>query len=458
MYAVIGAGPMGLAAARTLQKHGLPFTGVELHSDVGGLWDIGNPQSTVYESAHLISSKRMTEFAEFPMRDEVAAYPRHHELKRYFREFADHFGLRERFAFGTRVVRVAREPGGTGWLVTTEPARADAAEPDAGTTTRRFDGVLIATGTLHHPHQPPLPGTFAGRVMHSAEYKGPSVFAGQRVLVVGCGNSGADIAVDAVRHARSVDLSLRRGYHFLPKFVKGRPIDTLGGLVKLPRRLKQAVDALVVRLLVGRPSDYGLPDPDHRLYESHPVMNSLVLHHLGHGDIRARRDVAHVDGHTVRFTDGEQGEYDLILQATGYALHYPFIERAALNWSGGAAPRLFLNVFHPEHDTLFLMGMVEASGLGWQGRYEQAELVALYLRRLAEGHPAALRLQREKRARAGERVDGGFRYLPLDRMAYYVHKDSYLREVRRRIRALGGSGIAVAAGRGAGAAAPVRPA
>lgn len=430
MYAVIGAGPMGLAAARTLQKHGLPFTGFELHSDVGGLWDIANPHSTVYESAHLISSKRMTEFAEFPMRDAVAPYPRHDELRRYFRDFADHFGLREHFEFGTRVTRVVRGPDGSGWLVTTVRGGDE--------RTQAFDGVLIATGTLHHPHVPELPGTYTGVVMHSRNYRSPEQLAGQRVLVVGCGNSGADIAVDALRSARTVDISLRRGYYFLPKFVMGRPIDTLGGLVKLPRRLKQAVDALIIRLSVGRPSDYGLPDPDYRLYESHPVMNSQLLHHLGHGDIRARRGIAGCEGNAVRFADGERGDYDVILLATGYALHYPFIDRAELNWTGGGAPQLFLNVFHPEHDTLFLMGMVEASGLGWQGRYEQAELVALYLKRLAEGHPAAHALQREKRVRAGDRMNGGYAYLPLDRMAYYVHKDTYLREVRQRIRALGG--------------------
>lgn len=431
MIAVIGAGPMGLAAARTLQKHGLAFTGFEGHTDVGGLWDIANPHSTVYESAHLISSKRMTEFAEFPMRDEVAPYPRHDELRRYFAEFADHFDLRRHFEFSTRVERVVRAPAGeTGWDVTTTR--------DGVARTRRFSAVLIATGTLHHPHQPALPGTFAGRVMHSAAYKSAEVFKGQRVLLVGCGNSGADIAVDAVKHAASVDISLRRGYYFLPKFVRGRPIDTMGGMIKLPRRLKQWVDATIVRLVIGRPSDYGLPDPDYRMYESHPVMNSLLLHHLGHGDIRARRDVQAVDGHTVRFVDGESGEYDLILQATGYALHYPFIEKAALGWAdGAAAPRLWLNVMHPEDDTLFVMGMVEASGLGWQGRYEQAELVALYLKRLAERHPAALALQREKRAWDGGRVDGGYAYLQVDRMAYYVHKDSYLAALRRHARALG---------------------
>lgn len=431
MYAVIGAGPMGLAAARALQQQGVPFTGFESHGDVGGLWDIANPQSTVYESAHLISSKRMTEFTEFPMRDSVAAYPRHDELRRYFGEFADHFGLRAHYEFGTRVVRVERAGGPEeGWEVTT--AR------DGVQRTRRFAGVLIATGTLHHAHRPPLPGRFAGRVMHSAEYKSADVFAGKRVLVVGCGNSGADIAVDAVKQARSVDISLRRGYYFLPKFIRGRPTDTLGGMIRLPRPLKQRLDALLIRLVIGRPSDYGLPDPDHKLYESHPVMNSLLLHHLGHGDVRARRDLVAVDGATVRFADGETGEYDLILQATGYALHYPFIDRASLAWAeGAAAPRLWMNVMHPEDDTLFLLGMVEASGLGWQGRYEQAALVAAYLKGLAARQPAALALHREKRAWDGSRIDGGYRYLALDRMAYYVHKDSYLRQLRRHLAALG---------------------
>ncbi|WKW13025.1 NAD(P)-binding domain-containing protein [Pseudogemmatithrix spongiicola] len=430
MYAVIGAGPMGLATARVLQKHGLPFTGFELHSGVGGLWDIANPQSTVYESAHLISSKRMTEFAEFPMRPEVAPYPRHDELKRYFVEFAAHFGLTRHYEFSTQVLRVARAAEG-GWNVTTACGGTE--------RTRHFAGVLIATGTLHHPFQPALPGAFAGTVMHSAQYKSPEQLRGQRVLVVGCGNSGADIAVDAVRAAASVDLSVRRGYWFLPKFLKGKPIDTFGGLIRLPRPLKQRLDGLMVRMVVGKPSDYGLPDPEYRLYESHPVMNSLLLHHLAHGDITPRADVASVEGHGVTFADGRSADYDTILQATGYALHYPFIAREALNWpAAAAAPSLYLNVMHPTDDTLFLMGMVEASGLGWQGRYEQAELVALYLARLAERHPAALALQAEKRAKFGERVDGGFNYLKLDRMAYYVHKDSYLKLLRRHTRALRG--------------------
>lgn len=416
MYAVIGAGPMGLAAARNLDRHGIAFTGFEQHSDVGGLWDIENPHSTMYETAHLISSKTTTEFAEFPMPATVAPYPRHDAMRRYFRDYARHFDLHRHYEFSTRVVEA--RPDGDGWLVATENAGAR--------RERRFEGVLIANGTLHHPNVPRFEGEFAGTLMHAAGYRSPSQLAGQRVLVVGCGNSGADIAVDAVHHAASVDISVRRGYYFVPKFIFGRPTDTLGGRVRLPRRLKQLLDAALVRAVMGRPSQYGLPDPDYKMYESHPVMNSLILHHIGQGDIVPRGDVARLDGDAVVFADGSRGEYDLILLATGYRLDYPFIDRAELNWPEGAgAPLLYLNVFHPRHDNLFMMGMVEAAGLGWEGRNEQAELVALYIRGRAGGVPAAARLTEAKARLAAARIDGGYGYLDLERMAYYVHKDSY---------------------------------
>ncbi|WAC43927.1 NAD(P)/FAD-dependent oxidoreductase [Pseudomonas sp. SL4(2022)] len=427
MYAIIGAGPMGLCTARQLHKHGIDFVGFEQHCDVGGLWDIDNPHSTMYDSAHLISSKGTTQFSEFPMRDEVAPYPHHSEMRRYFRDYAAHFGLYAHYQFNTRVVDIQRL--NKGWKLISEQHGVQ--------REWHVDGVLIANGTLHTANQPALPGNFSGELMHSSAYRSAAVFDGKRVLVIGCGNSACDIAVDAVHRAASVDLSVRRGYYFLPKFALGRPIDTLGGAIKLPRPLKQWVDGLLVRALVGKPSQYGLPDPDYKLYESHPVMNSLVLHYLGHGDIKARRDVAKVDGLQVTFSDGEQAEYDLILQGTGYTLNYPFIDRAHLNWpSQAGAPQLYLNVFHPEYDNLFMMGMVEASGLGWQGRDEQAELVALVIRQQQQGSVAARDFRRLVQARSAQRLDGGYSYLKLERMAYYVHKDSYRASVKQHIAEL----------------------
>jgi hypothetical protein len=431
-FALIGAGPMGLATARNLQRFEIPFDGFESHHDVGGLWDIANPHSTVYDSAHLISSKRMTELREFPMRDSDPDYPDHRTVCRYFRDFADHFGLRDCYHFNTRVQEVRRD--GKGWQVTTERS-SESSGGDGTTSTHRYRGVLIANGTLSEPNLPRFDGEFDGELLHACRYKSPEIFEGKRVLVVGAGNSGCDIAVDAVHRAREVAISVRRGYHFVPKYVFGKPADAVGGGLRLPRFLKQRIDKFLLSWFTGDPVALGFPPPDHRLYESHPIVNSLILYHLGHGDLEVKADIARFDGKTVHFKDGSHGAYDLILLATGYQLHYPFIDRAELNWRG-SAPHLYLNCFHPESDNLFVMGMVEAAGLGWEGRSEQAELVARFLRECDRDSAAARRFRRLKQEPFPD-MRGGFEYLQLDRMAYYVHKDTYRNTVRRHLRELG---------------------
>lgn len=422
--ALIGAGPSGLAGARCLQKHGIAFQGFEAHTDVGGLWNIHNPRSTVYQSAHLISSKRMTEFSEFPMSERVADYPSHRELLDYFSAFADHFKLREHFRFGTRVLKVVpvSDAPDTLWRVTTEDASGQQ-------TTADYKGVVVANGTLAEPNMPAFEGRFAGELLHTSAYKHADLFKHKRVLIVGAGNSGCDIAVDAVHQARSVDISVRRGYYFVPKYVFGKPADSVGGKITLPPWLKQKIDSTILKWFTGDPVRFGFPRPTYKMYESHPVVNSLILYHIGHGDVDVRADIARLDGHTVHFKDGSTGDYDLILAATGYKLHYPFLDHALLNWQG-MAPSLYLNIFAPRFDRLAVLGMVEASGLGWQGRYEQAELVARHFKGLDAGSPAAAAL---KAAKAGPPPDlsGGYKYLRLERMAYYVNKDAYRKAVRQ---------------------------
>jgi cation diffusion facilitator CzcD-associated flavoprotein CzcO len=431
-YAIIGAGPAGLAVARNLDKLGIPFTGFEVGSTVGGLWNIDNPRSTMYRSAHLISSKRMTEFKEFPMDDRVADYPHHSEVYRYFKAFAERFGLNTKYEFETEVMAVAPLDGmpDKGWQVTTRSVK----NGGGASRTRLFRGVVIANGSLSEPKRPQFAGTFNGRLMHAAEYKRADVFENRRVLIVGAGNSGCDIVVDAVHRARFVGLSVRRGYHFVPKYIFGRPADAVGGRIKLPFPLKQRIDTILLRCFTGDPRRFGFPRPDHALYESHPIVNSLVLHHIGHGDITLFKDVAHLDGDAVVFRDGRRRDFDLVLTATGYNLHYPFIDRRHLNWQG-AAPHLYLNAFHPEYDNLFLAGLVEAAGLGWEGRNEQAELIARFIQGIERQHPAAIVFRELKRGPFPD-MRGGVGYLRLDRMAYYVHKDTYRAAVRRHIREL----------------------
>lgn len=422
-YAIIGAGPMGLATARQLQKFNVPFEGFELHSDIGGLWDINNPHSTMYESAHLISSKRMTEFSEFPMKDEVPTYPKHNDVCQYFHAYSEQYKLKSFFRFGCCVTAVTPQEDGS-W-------RLHWQDEDA-CHDKVFAGILIANGNLHKAHTPSLPGHFSGELMHSSEYRHAEIFKNKRVLIIGCGNSACDIAVDAVHYAKSVDMSVRRGYYFLPKFALGKPIDSLGGKIRLPTKVKQFIDGLLVKALVGKPSDYGLPDPDYKMYESHPVVNSLALHHLGHGDIHAQGDIKSIEGNTVTFSDGTSAGYDLLLSATGYKLDFPFIDNKLLNWKGDA-PELFLNVFNPQQENLFVMGMVEAAGLGWQGRADQAQLVAMLLRLKIDKQQKTLDWFRGQMLLNKDDTSGGMNYLQLARMAYYVNKESYLKSLHRYI-------------------------
>lgn len=424
-YVIIGAGPAGLCTARRLLEQQLPVIGLEAHSDVGGLWDIDSPTSTMYESAHLISSKRMTEFTDFPMGDEVATYPRHDDLKRYFKAYAEQFKLYDVYRFGCWVEKL--EPQENGWLVRYRQ--------DGEVHEIEASGVVIASGTLHEPQRGQFKGVFSGEQIHSSDYRSADIFADKRVLIVGCGNSGCDIAVDAVHRAKQVDLVARRGYYFLPKFVAGRPTDTLGGKIRLPNRLKQAVDGLLVRLISGKPSQFGLPDPDYKMYESHPVVNSMVLHHIGHGDIKVRPAIEQLTETGARFVDGEEGEYDLILEATGYKLHYPFLAAEHLNWQG-YAPRLYLNMFTPQHRNLFMMGMVEAAGLGWQGRDDQAQLLARVIKTQQQHPEHAEAFFQKVEQHANQRIDGGLNYLALERMSFYVHKGEYLKAVKSELAAL----------------------
>ncbi|MFD4960636.1 flavin-containing monooxygenase [Microbacterium sp. NPDC058389] len=441
-YAVIGAGPSGLSAARALQRAGIDFDGYEASRGVGGLWDIENPRSTMYESAHLISSRTTTEFAEFPMAS-TADYPSHRELIRYFRDFADRFGLTERFRFETKVTALEPAEGG-GWML-----HADA---PAGPIAERYDGVILANGTLAEPNVPPFRGEFTGELLHTSAYKSASQLAGKRVLIIGAGNSGCDIAVDAVHHAASVDMSVRRGYYFVPRYLFGKPSDTLNQGRPLPARLKQALDSRVLRAFTGDPVRFGFPKPDYKIYESHPIVNTLILNHLGQGDLRVMPDIDRFDGRTVHFRDGSSGEYDTVLLATGYKLDYPFVDRTALGWAG-MAPKLFLNVFTPSFNGLYVMGMIEASGIGWQGRYEQAELIAAYLTAVEHDPARAAAFRARVAGEPWPDLTGGYKYLGLERMSYYVNKDAYRRAVRTATQGLRtdavtpGSGIPSASSR-----------
>ncbi|CEJ14478.1 4-hydroxyacetophenone monooxygenase [bacterium YEK0313] len=370
-YLIIGAGPSGLATARVFKETGLPFQVVERNLDVGGQWLYGAPSSSIYQTTHLISSKTTTAFADYPMPADWPAYPHHTQVFDYLKAFAGHFDLYPSIRFNRAVTRLAQEDG-----------RWQATFDDGASET--YAGVVIANGHLSDPELPAVPGTFTGDLMHAKTYKSPDIFADRRVLIVGMGNTGCDLAVDAVHRAAKVLWSVRGGNHFTPKFLGGKPADEANHKARfvLPRRLRSIVHEAVLGFVVGPPERYGLPRPAHRLYDRTPIVNTLVLQHLGQGDIGLRPPLARLDDDRVIFTDGRADEVDLVLFATGYRITFPFLDEAALkselNWQA-PAPHLYLNIFPPADNNLFVVGMIEGGGIGWPGRDLQARAVASYL-------------------------------------------------------------------------------
>jgi amino acid transporter len=414
-YCVVGAGPAGLVMARALLAEGVPFDWFERHGDVGGIWDMDNVESPMYGSAHFISSKYMSGFVGYPMPDDYPDYPSWQQIRDYIRGFARDYGLYDHVTLNTAVV-TADPIDDDRWRVALSNGEV-----------REYDGLIAAPGVTWHPNLPSIEGAqqFGGELRHAVTYREGSEFRGKRVLVVGAGNSGVDIACDAARNADAAFLSLRRGYRFVPKHIFGLPTDAvLAGAIDPPRGVSLSGDPTkLVDALVGDLTRLGLPEPDHDLLQSHPIMNTQVLHYLQHGDLVAKPDVARLTATGAQFVDGSEEELDLVLLATGYHYRLPFLDDSLLSWHRGH-PQLYLNIFSRELDSLYVLGFLELAGAAYTRFDEMAQMVVIDLRARETG------VHREE-LRALKRCDhpdltGGMTYVDSDRHANYVEVETYV--------------------------------
>jgi cation diffusion facilitator CzcD-associated flavoprotein CzcO len=306
-----------------------------------------------------------------------------------------------------------------------------------GGERRRYGGVVVANGHNWAPRRPRLAGEFSGKVIHSSEYWDASVFVGRRVLVVGCGNSGADIACEAATVADHALLSLRRGYHFMPKYIGRIPADQVVyamARLRVPLRLRQLSTVLAVRLLFGSAAAYGVPNPDHRLWETHIVNNTRILHHLSHGELEARPPIDHTEGSSVHFSDGTADEVDVIVLATGYETTFPFLDEGELGWRDGR-PDLYLNVFHPRYDNFFVLGLMQPTAGQWRLVDRAASLVAESVVAGRSGTRAAAAFRRAVQQPPPD-TGFGIRFVDSPRHRFETEHAGYLRELRRLERIL----------------------
>lgn len=422
-FCILGAGSSGLAVTKNFLAAGIPFDCLEREDDIGGNWYFGRKGSSVYRSTRLISSKSLTEYTDFPM---PAYYPDHPDQEmvwRYLKSYAERFDLYRHIEFKTSVQWIAPAKGAEhGWEVTL-----------ASGERRRYRGVVIANGHNWDPRWPSYPGDFAGEVLHSSQYKTPEVLAGKRVLVVGGGNSGYDLATESARYAAATYHSLRRGYALLPRFFRGRPVDEGGEWMlrwRLPLWLRRLAIARVCRA-AWKPHEP--PQVDHAFFETHPSINGRWPLDVARGAVAVKPDIRAFEGGEVIFEDGSRESIDLVIYATGFNISFPFLDVAELNWRRDR-PELYLNIFHPERDDVFVVGLIQPDS-GQFGLVDcQSQLIAAYLNGLKGQRPAAARLKSAKRNCS--LTSNGIRYIDSPRHLLEVEHFSYRRTLERQIRQL----------------------
>jgi Flavin-binding monooxygenase-like len=353
---VIGAGPSGITAGKNLLGAGFPNVVIyEKGDQVGGNW-VYSPRlshSSVFDTTHIISSKKLSQYDDYPMPDDYPDYPSHKQLLAYFQGYANHFRVTQAIRFNTEVKHAEKQPDDT-WKITLGDG-----------TVETFDYLMVANGHHWDPRWPDYPGTFSGQFLHAHDYKTAAPFKDQRVLVIGGGNSACDIAVETSRISAFTAISMRRGYHITPKFIMGRPVDVINApFTRLPLWLREPLSQLSLYIAVGSYSDYGLERPKQGVLRQHATVNSELLYFIRHGKIHPRRDVTRFDGKQVYFVDGRCEDYDVVIAATGFTISFPFFDRDFIDYSVGDVP-LYLRVFHPDHPSLFFIGLVQPLGCIW---------------------------------------------------------------------------------------------
>jgi cation diffusion facilitator CzcD-associated flavoprotein CzcO len=425
---VIGAGVSGLTAVKALGDRELPHTCFEASDDVGGNWYFRNPngRSSAYRSLHIDTSKSSISFKDFPMDERYPDFPHHSEIHGFLREYSEKFGLRERIRFGTAVQSARRLDGG-GWDIDGE----------------RFDALLVCNGHHWDPSYPGFPGSFDGPTIHSHHYIDPTeplALQGKRVLVVGIGNSAVDIASELSRKGvgERVFISTRSGAWVMPKYVLGRPTDTvLKTNPRLPLGLQRRLARLIPRLVSGRMEDFGLPKPNHHFLEAHPTVSSELLLRLGSGDAIAKPDVAELLSDRVRFADGSVEPVDAIVYATGYRISFPFFDPALISAPGNVLS-LYKRMFKPEIDDLAFIGLGQAIPTIFPFAECQSKLAARWLAgdwALPTRAEAAAEMRRDERRYLRHYSSRPRHTMQLD---YYVYEHDLrtrvIPEGRRRAR------------------------
>jgi cation diffusion facilitator CzcD-associated flavoprotein CzcO len=298
---IIGAGPAGLATARGLAERGVSYRIFEKGSDIAHVW------RNLYDSLRLHTGKHLSALPGLKFPEGTPLFPSRTDFVEYLMRYSQAFEIRVETGVEVLCARPLQSPAG--WSLDTT----------AGLV--QTNALIVATGIVSNPWIPQFDGrpSFRGEVIHSVEYRRPDAYRGRRVLVVGCGNSGGEIASELADSKADVTISVRSGANVVPLTIMGIPIQYISVMVrKLPRPAQEMIVRLVARITELRRGPPVLPRPAHSALDAIPVIGFHLVDAIRDGRIRVRPGIRAFTTTGVRFEDGEEQAFDAVILATGF--------------------------------------------------------------------------------------------------------------------------------------------
>lgn len=424
---IIGAGPSGIAAAKTLKAHNVEFDCFEKGSKIGGVWryENDNNMSSCYRSLHINTNRNIMAYSDFPMPAHYPMFPHHSQIIKYFDDYCAHFQILAHIHFQTTVEEIKRNADGTFTVFT------DKLPPQI------YRAVIVANGHHWNPRypEPSFAGNFTGETMHAHYYRTPDVLENKNVLVVGIGNSAVDIACEAAHlHTGKVTISTRSGAHIMPNWFWGLPFDSLASplTAKLPLFLQRWLLSSSLFLARGVQSWYGMPTPKRSLLHEHPTVSQELLNLVGRGLIHIKPNIQSLEGKTVHFTDGTQETVDLLIYATGYKVSFPFFKEGFFNVESNNDIQLYQRVAHPDIKNLFFLGLIQPLG----AIMPLSEVQAIWVAKILSGQcqlPESKKMHEaiEKMKIATQKRYGTHSPRHTLQVDFYPYKESLEKEMRK---------------------------